>query len=608
VWATPTVGRVYDSNCDNTIDENDPPNVVFVSGNAKQTCCSCSADAISTCRTGVLRVLDGRDGQEIWSLDKAKPGSYGFAGLAVALGDIDDDARMDIVAMTGDGYIAWIDGTGQVKAVSDSPASGQGASNFGWGGGIAIADMDGDGQPEIAYGRNLFTTTGGVITRAWVGSGGGGGGDGRELSFFVDLDGASDGKLELLAGNTAYKPDGTILWERPGLPDGFNAVADFDLDGTADVVLVRNGQVYVLHGADGSNWLGPVTLPGTGDGGPPTIADFDGDGVPEIGVAQQNLYSMLKPDWASTQIDVIWSQTNHDLSSSVTGSSVFDFEGDGKAEVIYNDECFLWVYDGESGAVRFAALTTSFTATEASLVADVDGDGHSEIVMVSNGADPSAAGWRCDVAPWNQPDATLGRPAWVPPPGAPAYRGITVYGDAQSSWVGTRKLWNQHAYHVTNVCDSRDDACDLPNVYGSIPQSEKKNWTVSWLNNFRQNVQDEGIFDAPDATISVAVVCVEPVVVKVSIRNIGLAGLPAGVEAGVYLVTSGETLLGSVKTTHPLLPGQTEVIDFQAAPGAASPGDDFIGRILIDPLNKTFNECRDDNNESAKATAKCGPS
>jgi hypothetical protein len=53
-------------------------------------------------------------------------------------------------------------------------------------------------------------------------------------------------------------------------------------------------------------------------------------------------------------IDVVWQVQNHDLSSSVTGSSVFDFEGDGKAEVIYADECFLWVFDGQTGAVRFA--------------------------------------------------------------------------------------------------------------------------------------------------------------------------------------------------------------------------------------------------------------
>src|SRR3954453_18023139 len=104
---------------------------------------------------------------------------------------------------------------------------------------------------------------------------------------------------------------------------------------------------------------------------------------------------MLKPDFVGKKIAVVGKTPNHDLSSSVTGSTVFDFEGDGKAEVIYGDECFLWVFDGQTGAGRFAAPHTSFTGTEASLVADVDGDGRSEIVMVTNGASPAAGsgGW-----------------------------------------------------------------------------------------------------------------------------------------------------------------------------------------------------------------------
>lgn len=607
VWSTPTVARVADANCDGKVDETDPPNVIFVSGNAQQTCCSCGTATPSTCLTGKLRLLDGQSGKEIWSLDKGKAGALGFAGLSVALGDIDGDKNIDIVAMTGDGYIAVVDHQGKVVAVSDKAVDTAVAGAFGWGGGIAIGDMDGDGAPEIAYGRNLFSTKGGTITRLWVGAGGNGGGNGRELSFFADLNG--DGKLELVAGNTAYKIDGTALWTAPTtVTNGYNAVADFDADGKPEVVVVSAGKLWVLEGATGAIELGPLTLPSTGEGGPPTVADFDGDGKREIGVAQQAKYAMVKPNYATKKIDVVWTAPNHDLSSSVTGSSVFDFDGDGTAEVVYNDECFLWVYDGKTGKVLFATPTTSFTATEASLVADVDGDGHSEILMGSNGADPSSAGWKCDVAPWNQPDAANNRPAWKAPPGKPAFRGITAFGDKQNSWVGTRTVWNQHAYSVSNVCDSRDSACAPPNLYGSIPTAQKPNWTQPWLNNFRQNVQDKGIFDAPDVVVKVDVVCSNPIVVKVSVRNIGLAGLPAGVTVAVFVDQGGtQTQLGTVVTTKPLLPGQTEVIDFTVPSGAAQTTDGFLAKVVIDPKNKTFNECRDDNNESAVVKPKCGP-
>jgi hypothetical protein len=45
-------------------------------------------------------------------------------------------------------------------------------------------------------------------------------------------------------------------------------------------------------------------------------------------------------------------------------------------------------------------------------------------------------------------------------------------------WVPTRRIWNQHAYHVTNV---RED--------GTIPQFEKPH--CEYLNTFRTQIQIE---------------------------------------------------------------------------------------------------------------------
>jgi hypothetical protein len=616
VWSTPTVGRVHDGNCDGKVDLLDSPNVIFVSGKAidaatgKGTCCQCTGNAVSACLTGVLRMLDGRTGQEVWSLDKASANSSGFAGLSVAIGDVDKDGKMDILAVTGEGFIVLLDADGKVLRTSDKPIPGHGNATFGWGGGLAIADMDGDGFPEIAYGPTVFSTKNGAITLLFTGAAGiGGGGIHEALSTFVDLDGAPDNHLELLAGNTAYNLDGSMLWNRSDISDGFPGIGDFDGDGKPEAALVGNGQLWILDGATGVTKLGPVKVPGTGSGGPPTVADFDGDGKPEIGVAMATFYSMLKPDFAGKKIDVVWQTPNHDLSSSVTGSSVFDFEGDGKAEVIYGDECFLWVFDGATGDVRFATPHTSFTATEASLVADIDGDGRAEMLMVSNGSDPSPGGsWPCNVAPWNQvdPDPHSGHPAWVAPPGAPAYRGIVAFGDKANSWVGTRTLWNQHTYHVSNVCDDRDTACSAPNVYGSIPTVEKSNWTLPWLNNFRQNVQDKGLFDAPDATVSINVDCADPVVVHASVRNVGLSSLPTGAEVDVYKKSAGaDVLVGSATTTHALFPGQTEELAVTVDGTKATKADSFFAVILVDTVNPKFHECREDNNQSQVVKASC---
>jgi len=600
VWSTPTVGRMYDTNCDGKIDESDSPSIVFVSGNIGVSECASTVDG---CKHGVLRMLNGRTGQEIWSLDKANPTSAGFDGNSIAIGDIDGSGRIEIVAITAEGNIVLLDGDGKVLRTSTAIAVGGAASGFAWGGGLAIADLDLDGFPEIIYGASVFSTKNNAITLSWTGTGGTGGAATEELSTAADLDLAPDGNLELLAGNTAYKSDGTILWHDPTLPNGFSGVGDFNGDGKPEAVLVGNGNVWVLNGATGAILFGPFTLAGPGNGGAPTIADFDGDGLPEIGIAKQTFYSAVKPNYDGGTLDTLWTTPSHDLSSSVTGSTVFDFSGAGRASVVYGDECFMWVFDGPTGDVLFAAPHMSFTGTEASIVADVDGDGHSEIVMVSNGVSP--VGWGCLGSDGTTPTVVNGV-TWTPGPVSnKSYRGITVYGDAANSWVGTRTLWNQHTYHVSNICDNLDQACAPPNTYGSIPQDETSNWTVPWLNNFRQNVQGTGIFDAPDGVLALSVDCTKPVVAHVTARNIGQSGFPSGVNIAIFAKSSpADVQVGTTSTTIPLLPSQAQDLTVTLS-AAATTSESFYATIVIDPMHPTFHECTTANNTSAVVSPTC---
>jgi hypothetical protein len=600
VWSTPTVGRMYDTNCDGKIDDSDSPSIVFVSGNIGNTECAASTNG---CKHGVLRMLNGRTGQEIWSLDKANPTSMGFDGNSIAIGDVDGDGRIDIVAMTGEGNVVLIDGDGNVKRTSTSVPAGGTAAGFAWGGGLAIADLDLDGSPEIIYGASVFSTKNNAITLSWTGTGGTGGAATEELSTAADLDGAPNGHLEVLAGNTAYNADGTILWQNATVPNGFSGVGDLNGDGKPEAVLVGNGNVWVLNGATGAIELGPFTLAGPGNGGAPTIADFDGDGHPEIGIAKQTFYSVVKPDYDAGTLGALWTKPSHDLSSSVTGSTVYDFAGAGRPSVVYGDECFTWVFDGPTGDVLFAASHMSFTGTEASIVADVDGDGHSEIVMVSNGVSP--INWQCLAADGTTP-TVVNAQTWVPGPVAnKSYRGITVFGDAANSWVGTRTLWNEHTYHVSNICDDLDQACAPPNVYGSIPTDETNNWSVPWLNNFRQNVQGAGIFNAPDPAISLAVECTNPVVANVTVRNVGQSGLPSAVKVAVFAKRMPTDLqVGTSATTIPLLPSQAQSLTV-TLDASAKETDTFYAQIVIDPLHPTFHECRTSNDTSAKVSAVC---
>ena len=385
---------------------------------------------------GTLTAVNGATGATLWS---AAPGLYASAG--VALGDLDGDGLPEVCTAGTAAAVVCFDGAGNVRWQAGVEPSYVGSP--------AIADLDGDGLAEVILGRQVFNSDGSV---RWVGAAG----VGYSLSFAADID--NDPALEVVAGNTVYDTDGTVLWTSSGF-DGMPAVGDFDDDGRAEVVTTGNGTVTLTNGDGVVLWS--VAVPGGGGGGPPTVADFDADGAPEIGVAGAYAYSVLEGDGS-----VRWSMPVQDYSSSVTGSSVFDFESDGAAEVVYADEVTLWVFDGSTGAVELAVDGhASGTLYEYPLIVDVDADGSSEIVLASNNY--AFEGWN----------------------------GITVIGDVDSSWAASRPVWNQFAYSITNVND------DL-----SIPTTPEKNW-LSW-NNFRAG----GTLDGPanwlaDLTVAGMEVC-----------------------------------------------------------------------------------------------------
>lgn len=411
LMSAPSAGNLADDDGSGRIDAGDVPDIVFT---------SFAGGAYTS--AGALTAISGDGSGTHWSLLDAG-GVHPWSCGGVAIGDLDGNGANEVCVAGVEAAVLCVDGAdGAFRWAAGTETAMFGAP--------ALADLDGDGRSEVIFGRQVFEADG---TLRWVGTGGTGG----NMSFAADLD--VNGALDVVAGNTVYNRDGTIRWtatspEGVVAPDGRAAVGDFDGDGRGDVVLVASSSLYLVGTNGVVRWT--VPLPGGGNGGPPTVADFDNDGAPEIGVAGATTYTVFDTDGS-----VLWSNPVEDASSNVTGSSVFDFEGDGASDVVYGDELTLRVYDGATGLVKLQLDDHgSGTLYEYPLVLDVDNDGASEIVLASN--DYAYAGWH----------------------------GITVIGDP--TWRPSRPIWNQYAYSISNVDD-----------FGGIPLAPAPNWT-RW-NNFR---------------------------------------------------------------------------------------------------------------------------
>ena len=468
------------------------------------------------------------------------------------------------MSLYSDGKLKWIS--------SATPCGGYSAPS--------LADTDHDGIPELILGLvQLDARTGAVKnpgpTPAVY----------AQMSTAAELDGDVANGMEIIGGGAVVHADGTLYWaDAATLGDASPAIGDLDLDGKPDVVFVSPGNHTVTaYDHAGVVMWGPIdvnngvpTLKGPGGGGPPTIADFDGDGKPDVATAGGYGYLVLR----GTNGAVLWQSTvTQDTSSRVTGSSVFDFEGDGAAEAIYNDERDLRVYRGSDGAIRLKLCSTSGTLYENPIVADVDGDNHAEIVVVSNNY------------AINTCDADVG--------GGPSSTGFKVIGDAKRRWVTTRRVWNQHTYHVTNIADDMQ-----------VPQNELSNWAQPGLNNFRQNVQPSSVFAAPDLVASFLRAtydaCPDRVTLLLTVLNQGASGVAAGVPVTFYYSENGtDKVLGTVKLATGLLPGGSTTVSYEWNPTPSGStevyavvGDDGTGTLIV-------NECNDLNNTSATISVGC---
>lgn len=627
------------------------PSIVFVSYNFTDG----GADACkgsNPAHTGVIRVIDGRTCQPIATIAEPVP----IAASSPLVVDLDADGTPEIVAVTvGGGLAAWKFDAGGTFSTLWQTTEQVAADLCVWTGPSAH-DLDDDGLPEILFYGAVFGPDGTFLSSVGDLS------SGLTTGYIpVAADVDADGQPELVAGSAIYGWDlATHTWVQEVAlgDDAQTAVADFGtfgpdpsaddratLDGIAEVVAIARGTATV-YAVDGRILFGPLALPGTGFGGAPTIADFDGDGRAEFAAANGTAYSVFDLDCTDppdpstcptmSTDGVLWSQPSQDKSSNRTGSSVFDFEGDGIAEVVYADECFTRVYDGRNGDVVYSRYRTSCTWYENPVIADTDADFGAEIVVGSNtncrvtcpAVDPIFDGIRCfdesdcpgaTTCRRDAPTDATGRcrcsvsadcggdgfacldPIAGPSPNGKVCRaahpgpatafGLRVIGDRLGRWVDTRRIWNQHAYAVTNVLDD-----------GRVPRTSAwmRNWTVPSLNNFRQNAPGAGagVGIMPDLTVKQATLaCTAPGAgdLDIEVCNRGTEPVADGVAVAVYL--PGGDLACTAATGSVLRPGNCTTVTC-AATGLPTATPVSV-RIAVDDDGtgaEEHTECREHNN------------
>ena len=272
---------------------------------------------------------------------------------------------------------------------------------------MAVADIDEDGIPEVIGGNcvykvNIVNTTG--ITGN---------------SFMLYKQASIIGHLEVM--------------------DGATTVADMDGDGLLDVIVttappIGNAALYVWNPRTGEVINNNIenTIPKYVGGGAycgasvSFIGDIDNDGQPEICLTGRFTIRAYNYNATTKLLTQKWNRTTSD-DSGATAMVMFDFDQDGRNELVYRDQTNLRIINGIDGTNKVVNSIACYSSTgnEYPVVVDINNDGAAEIVVVGANS--------------NSTYETTTR--------------VMVFSskNEHDKWAPTRKVWNQFAYNVVNV-------------------------------------------------------------------------------------------------------------------------------------------------------------
>ncbi|MFV0484602.1 MAG: FG-GAP-like repeat-containing protein [Bacteroidales bacterium] len=356
-----------------------------------------------------------------------------------------------------------------------------------------IRDINGDGKVEIVLFNRIYDAANGDLLSSGVDM------DFRStghssfesvIPAVSDVD--NDGIKEIALGNIVYKPSKDLKsmseWRKINRVDvanyevekeagGHTAFVDVDNDGIMEVcVITRVGGTGQNRGIVSYAWnleseriLGKLYYGRQMYGASPlTISDIDGDGMPEIvlmaggGSEAPGVLHCYEWDSEKKGLAERWSMETADGSQSTTVSS-FDFDNDGKKEIVYRSEDRLRLLsDNGKGKnpVDLGSLgdtggeASSATHSEYPVIVDFDNNGVADILLIDNIYKP----WNADGGKGDRQRAKL-----------------VIYGSATpGAWSSARKVWNSYAYSPININEDLTVPRYPASILTEMPESKDK--------------------------------------------------------------------------------------------------------------------------------------
>ncbi len=280
-----------------------------------------------------------------------------FASM-VAVGDFNGDHKMDVVALSNLGGTVTVvlgngDGTFQAgvtyNAVGTQPTF------------VLVADLNGDGALDLAV-TSLTGQIGGAGT----------------ISIYA---GNGDGSFQ---PPVSYNPTAQVNWAL--------AVADFNADGLPDMAfasIVNNTptQVGVMFGNPNGTFQSP---PGYAIGGIPrsaVLADFNGDGILDMAVANAGLTSYIAVLMGNGD-GTFQPAVNYPAAFGASYVAVGDMNGDGKPDLVVANgsagNVLVFLGNGDGTFQSPIGSSPVFLASVV-VVGDFNGDGKLDVIALNSG-------------------------------------------------------------------------------------------------------------------------------------------------------------------------------------------------------------------------------